>query len=131
MSSDPSGRSGTGCRWKCAGLAALLLLAPACSKPPQGDSGSQRAAPVNTDIARIVFSLPGDDIGTAESTAVLAKIKAAIAGGNVGEVVSSGFGMGSMSLVVKLRGDGSLNAVREIIRATYPEAKYRIEREGP
>lgn len=110
----------------CVSLALLLL--PACSKPDRSPEGVRRATFVAGDTVRVVFDMPGDDIGTPEGAATLERIRAEISAQGAGEVLGSGFGMGTMELVVTLRAEGSQRAVEEIIRAAYPAARYRIER---
>ena len=79
------------------------------------------------EVVKVVFSLPGDDIGSPESAAQLERVKAAILERGAGEVLGSGFGMGSMELVVRLRGANARAALEEAVRQAHPAAKFRIE----
>jgi len=110
-------------------LALTMLWACACSEQrsapqagPQGTGGE--------GTVRIVFSLPGDDIGSPESAAVLERVGHAVTAAGVGEVLGSGFGMGSMELVVRPRAADSRAALERVIREKFPAARYRIERGG-
>jgi hypothetical protein len=110
-------------------FALTILWACACSEPrtaPQ--AGSQGAG--GEETVRIVFSLPGDDIGSPESAAVLERVGRAVTAAGAGENLGSGFGMGSMELVVRTRAADSRAALERIIREEYPAARYRIERGG-
>lgn len=110
-------------------LSLTLLAAPACSKPREAETGAGRAAPAAGDTVRVVFALPGDDIGSPETAALLERIKAAIVARGAGDVVGAGYGMGTMELVVRLRGPG-LSALEQAVRAEYPAARYRVDRQG-
>ena len=110
-------------------LALTMLWAYACSEQrsapqagPQGTGGE--------GTVRIVFSLPGDDIGSPEGAAVLERVGQAVTAAGVGEILGSGFGMGSMELVVRPRAADSRAALERIVREEYPGARYRIERGG-
>jgi len=116
--------------FRCLSIAPTILLALACSEPGDTGKSAGKTVPAAGDTVRIVFALPGDDIGTPETAALLEKIKSSIAARDTGEIVSAGFGMGTMELVVKLRGKGGLPALEETIRAAYPRAKFRAERGG-
>ena len=111
-------------------LALLLLLCCACSGP-RTDPEVTRGEAAGGGVVRVVFSLPGDDIGSTESAAQLERVKTAVLERGVGEVLGSGFGMGSMELVVRLRGDGARVALEEAVRQAYPAARFRIEPRAP
>ena len=111
-------------------LALLLLLCCACSGP-RTDPEAARGEAAGGGVVRVVFSLPGDDIGSPESAALLERVTAAILERGVGEVLGSGFGMGSMELVVRLRGESARAALAEAVRQAYPTAKFRIEPKAP
>ena len=116
-------------RHTCHVLFALTLLL-ACSEPRTAPKSDGRDAASGATV-RVVFSLSGDDIGSPESSAVLQRLGAAVAARGSGEVAGSGFGMGRMELVVRLRGEGSRAALEAIIREEYPAARYRVEEAGP
>ncbi len=77
-------------------------------------------------IIRIVFELHGDDIGSPESQALLHKINTSIKTNKAGEVLSSGFGMGKMEIVIKVKGKEAIKKIERIIVDNYPEANYSI-----
>jgi hypothetical protein len=111
-------------------LALLLVLCCACSGP-RTDPEAARGEAAGGGVVRVVFSLPGDDIGSTESVALLERAKAAVLERGAGEVLGSGFGMGNMELVVRLRGDGARAALEEAVRQACPAAKFRIEPREP
>lgn len=76
---------------------------------------------------RIVFDLPGDDIGGQESQAILNRIRDEIVARHLAEMESSGFGMGTMELVLRLGKGGSVEELRRTIQDIHPEGRYRIE----
>jgi hypothetical protein len=106
----------------------LVLLAMACSGPRDTGKDAEKAVFAAGDTVKVVFAMPGDDIGSPETAALLEKIKASIAARDAGKIVRTGFGMGTMEVVVKLHGNGGLPALEESIRSEYPRAKYHVER---
>lgn len=116
---------------KCLGPAIAVLaglLALGCAeKPAVNDAGKDGAEPSRREVIRIVFDLPGDDIGSPEAQAILDALRDAVARSGAGEIVSSGFGMGTMEMAVAVGGDGSIAELRRIVGVVYPKAKYRIE----
>lgn len=82
---------------------------------------------LSNKTVRVVFDLAGDDIGGPDSQKTLQTIKDEILRKHVAKVVSSGFGMGTMEVVLKYEGAGSAEELRSLIARIYPQAKYRIE----
>ena len=105
----------------------MLLLLLGCSEKQPGDEAKGKAELSRNGVARIVFDLPGDDIGSQESQMKLEEIKAAILTNGVGEIVSSGYGMGNMEVVVAVSSDKSIEDVRRLVGEVYPDGKYRIQ----
>jgi len=62
---------------------------------------------------------------------MLSALKDAVVGSKAGDIVSSGFGMGTMEIVVAIDSDESIEVVRKIVGDVYPEAKYRIVADAP
>lgn len=116
-------RSGT----SIALLAGLLLLG-CVEKPAVHEGNKDGTEPSRREVIRIVFDLPGDDIGSQEDRVLLDALREAIVGDKAGEIVSSGFGMGTMEIVVALEGDESIEVLRGAVGKAYPNAKYRVER---
>ena len=106
-------------------LAVLLVLG--CSEKKSESDAEHKGEPAQRRDARIVFHVPGDDIGSEESRKKLEEIKNALVANRIGDVVSSGYGMGTMEVVVAINGDMSNAEVRRRIDIAYPDAKYRIE----
>jgi hypothetical protein len=105
-----------------------LVLFVACSDKPAAQDSASRTSPSHTIVVRIVFDLPGDDIGGQESQVLLDAIRDAILSRKAGDIVSSGHGMGTMEIVVGLGSDDSIEEIQKAIDETSPAAKYRIER---
>jgi hypothetical protein len=77
----------------------------------------------------MVFDLPGDDIGGQEYQTILNALRDAIVRNKAGDIINSGFGMGTMEIVVAIASEESAGVLRRIVGDVYPKAKYRIERE--
>ena len=106
-----------------------ILCALGCSeRPAVNRDGGDTADPSRPGAVRIVFRLPGDDIGAREDREILGAIRDEIVRRDAGSVVSSGYGMGSMELVIEFRDGASADSIREIVDGLYPGARYRIER---
>ena len=99
-----------------------------CSEKPPVNDSKERLAPSHNKVLRIVFDLPGDDIGSEEYQAILNALRDAIHSNKAGDIVYSGFGMGNMEIVVAIDGDESIAVIRRTVGGVYPKAKYRIER---
>jgi hypothetical protein len=107
---------------------AALVLAPACSKELSDVEG--RGEGVGRGEVKIAFDLPGDDFASTEELEKRDAIAAAIDESGHGEVRSAGSGMGSMEVVIRLKSEDDINALKVILTRIYPEAHYRIE-QGP
>ena len=108
-------------------LAGLTLFG--CSEKPPVNDNKDRLEPSPRKAVRIVFDLPGDDIGGQEYQTILSALRDTIFSKKAGDVISSGFGMGSMEIVVAIDGDESIGSIRKIVSEVYPKAKYRIEQQ--
>ena len=104
----------------------IVVLQFSCSGNGQVEKGEKEPDSNGRIVIRIEFDLPGDDIGSPEHVAVLNRLKASIQKSSAGEIVSSGFGMGNMEIVLSIEGAGSINTIKKIIIDNYPEARYRI-----
>jgi len=105
-----------------------ILLSHGCSEKVSVGEGKERTNPSQQRVVRIVFQHPGDDIGGLEHRAILEAIKAGIVGAKAGEIVSSGYGMGNMELVVATGDNDSTAKLERIVEEIYPKATYRMER---
>jgi hypothetical protein len=104
-----------------------ILLAPGCSEKVSVGENKERTNSSRQSVVRIVFQLPGDDIGGQEYQPILDAIRAEIIGTRAGEIISSGYGMGTMEIVVAVDSDASTEALKRIVGDIHPEANYRIE----
>ena len=104
---------------------AALVLTLSCSREIADTGGGEDA--VERGGIAIVFDLPGDDFASPEDLDRRNAIAAAVVEQGVGEVMSTGSGMGSMRIVVRMMPDASTATLMNIIRDIYPEARYRIE----
>jgi hypothetical protein len=108
------------------------ILAFGCAeKPSVNDRSKEGTQPSRPAIIRIVFDLPGDDIGSPEDRAILDALRDAVVDSRAGDIVSSGFGMGTMEMVVAIDRDESIAVIRRIVGDVYPKAKYRIVVDSP
>jgi hypothetical protein len=108
-------------------LAGLLMFG--CSEKPPVTDNKGSLEPSHNKVVRIVFDLPGDDIGSQEYQAILNALRDAIFRNKAGDIINSGFGMGTMEIVVAIASEESAGVLRRIVGDVYPKAKYRIERE--
>ena len=106
-----------------------ILLTPGCSEKASVSEHTESAKPSQRSVVRVVFKLPGDDIGGQEYQPILEAIRAEIDGTRAGEIISSGYGMGTMEIVVAIDSDASTEALKRIVENMYPKATYRIEPE--
>ena len=104
----------------------IMVIVCSCSEKGSVDEKKENVEPSGERIIRIVFNLPGDDIGLPEDRAILNKIITSIRSKDAGEILSSGFGMGSMEVNLRIKGDESLKIIKRIIIDIYPDANYRI-----
>jgi hypothetical protein len=111
-------------------LLSFVMLHGACQGKAPVEKIDAGTAPPGRLVMRIAFSLPGDDLGSPEYAYLLDRIRAGIVSRGAGEILSSGFGMGSMEIVVSVEGEKSEQIMAGIIAETYPAARYRIEKTG-
>lgn len=114
--------SGIGVNLILTGLAFLV----ACSGKPSRTEGASESD-LSFKTVRVVFDLPGDDIGGQESQEILNRIKDEIVTRQLAAVESSGFGIGKMELVLRYGKGGSVEELRRTIQDIYPKGRYRIE----
>jgi len=112
-------------------LLAGLLLSGCAEKAPVNDGNHDGTAASRGEVVRIVFDLPGDDIGSQEDQVILDALRDAVAASKAGEITSSGFGMGTMELVVAIDRRESIEVLRRIVGEVSPGAKYRIVVDAP
>ena len=106
---------------------ALLFLFAGCRDNLPVEGRDEPVSPSGS-VVRVVFALPGDDIGGSEYQEIMGRIKKGFRDGDAGKFAGFGFGMGTMEIIVKVEGDGGVEKIERIVRDSYPEAKYRIER---
>ena len=108
-------------------ITCILLIITACTenKSPESDKKIEERSGVKT--IRIVFSLPGDDIGSPEYRDILDKIIDSIITSEAGVIVRSGFGMGTMDIVIRTSIEQPREKLNRIVLSQFPKAKYRIE----
>ena len=104
----------------------LIFISYSCSENVSVDEKKESIETAGEKIIRIVFNLPGDDIGSPENRDMLHKIITSIKSAEAGEILSSGFGMGNMEINIKVEGEESINKIKKIIIDNYPDANYRI-----
>jgi hypothetical protein len=114
------------------GISAILLIflvvtASACAEKKSSEQKNETIKPSGERTIRITFDLKGDDISTPEYQGVLHKIITSIREKEAGEIMSSGFGMGNMNIVVRIKGEESIKEIQKIITDNYPKASYTIE----
>ncbi|MFN2240361.1 MAG: hypothetical protein ABR524_13305, partial [Thermoanaerobaculia bacterium] len=100
-----------------------LLLFGCAEKAPVNDGSHDGTAASRGEVVRIVFDLPGDDIGSQEDQVLLDALRDAVAAGKAGEIMSSGFGMGTMELVVAIDRRESIEVLRQIVDEVSPGSK--------
>ncbi|HEY5999596.1 MAG TPA: hypothetical protein VI078_09905 [bacterium] len=103
-----------------------FVLLVACSGKPS-KTGSALEGDLSFKTVRVVFDLPGDDIGGQESQEVLNRISDEIVTRQLAAVRSSGFGIGNMEIVLQYGRGGSVEELRRTIQDIYPKGRYRIE----
>jgi len=104
-----------------------MVTASACAEKKSSEKEKETTKPSGERIIRITFDLKGDDIGSPEYQGVLHKIVTSIREKEAGEIMSSGFGMGNMNIVVRIKGEESIKEIQKIITDNYPNASYRIK----
>jgi len=81
---------------------------------------------IQADQYRIEFSLPGDDFASIPELENISRIKERIIGQAAGQVISTGSGMGTITILLKVHNQESLQIIDAIIRQEYPNANYFI-----
>ena len=108
-------------------ILSILISLTACteSKPPESSKTIGERSGVKT--FRIVFRLPGDDIGSPESREIMEKIIDTIIRSEAGEIVRFGYGMGTMDIVIRTSIEQPREKLNRIILSQFPKARFRIE----
>ena len=109
--------------WLVMALAAISCLS--CS----GNDGERHPATTPGFQAgqyRIEFSLPGDDFASIPELENISRIKERIIRQAAGAVISTGSGMGTITILLKVHDPESLPIIDAIIRQEYPNARYII-----
>lgn len=104
-------------------LAVLSCLS--CS----GNDGERYPAATSGFLAgryRIEFSLPGDDFASIRELENINRIEERIARQAAGEIIYTGSGMGTITILLKVHDRESLKIINAIIREEYPNAEYFI-----
>lgn len=108
-------------------LVSLLLVTPGCSGGDAPDASVASTTHSAGKSIRIVFRLPGDDIGSKDDRLALEDIGNAFMRHGVADVVRTEFGMGRMDITIRTRVELSDDSIGRTILEEYPEAKYWIE----
>lgn len=108
-------------------IACILLSIIACTENKSSEFSKKIGERSGVKTIRIVFSLPGDDIGSPEYRDILDKIRDSIIRSEAGVIVRTGFGMGTMDIVIRTSVEQPTKELRRIIFSQFPKAKYRIE----
>ena len=104
----------------------LALVALVCLSCSGNNQESQPAIPPGFQAGqyRIEFSLPGDDPASIQELKIIGRIKEGIVRQGAGEVISTGSGMGTITILMKVHNQESLKIIYAIIRQEYPDARY-------
>jgi hypothetical protein len=115
-------------------IACILLMVTACSENNSQERGNKIGEPgkkieqrSGAKTIRIVFRLGGDDIGSPEHRDIMEKIKNSIVSSGAGAVVRSGYGMGTMEIVIRTSIEQPKEELSLIVLSQFPKANYRIE----
>jgi hypothetical protein len=108
-------------------IACILLSIMACTENKSSEFNKKTEERSGARTIRIVFSLPGDDIGSPEYRDILDKIIDSIIESEAGVIVRSGFGMGTMDVVIRTSIQQPTEKLSRIVLSQFPKAKYRIE----
>ena len=108
-------------------IVSILISLTACTenKPPESSKTIEERSGVKT--FRIVFRLPGDDIGSPESREIMEKIIDTIIRREAGGIVRFGYGMGTMDIVIRTSVEQPREKLNRIVLSQFPKARYRIE----
>jgi len=106
----------------------MALAGVCCLSCSENDGKRQPAATpgFEADHYRIEFSLPGDDFASIPELENIGRIKERIIRQAAGEVISTGSGMGTITILLKVHNRESLKVIDAIIRQEYPSARYFI-----
>ncbi len=85
-------------------LASMLLVTLGCSDRKASDARDPFPKYSAGRSIRIVFQLPGDDIGSTEDRVILRKISDTFIKDGIADIVRTEFGMGRMELIKNLHG---------------------------
>jgi len=108
-------------------IACILLSITACTENKSSEFNKKIEGRMGVKTIRIVFSLPGDDIGSPEYRDILDKIMDSIIRTEAGAIIRSGFGMGTMDIVIRTSIEQPTEKLSRIVLSQFPKAKYRIE----
>ena len=81
------------------------------------------------NIYKITIPIGGDDFASSEEMETINRIAFQITDQKIGAIISTGSGMGRMTIIFKLNKGKSLESVKNIVHEVYPKAGYRIEPE--
>ena len=112
-------------------LLSFVIIFCSCSEKGAVDEKQEAINSSGERTIRIVFNLPGDDIGAPQYRDILSRIIISIRSEKAGEIVSYGFGMGNMEMTIKVKGEDSIESIKRIIIVYFPEADYRISKSLP
>ena len=121
---SPMDKTGT-CLKGCVVLTLVALVCLSCS----GNEGKRQPAATAGFQAgqyRIEFSLPGDDPASIQELKIIGRIKERIVSQRAGEVVSTGSGMGTITILLQVHNQESLKIIKTIIRQECPDARYFV-----
>jgi hypothetical protein len=108
------------------GWLVLALVAVACLSCSGNDRQRQTTTTPRFQAGqyRIEFSRPGDDPASIQELEIIDRIKERIASQGVGEVVSTGSGMGTITILLQVHDQETLKITDAIIQQEYPHARY-------
>ena len=104
----------------------FIFILCSCSEKVSVDEQKENTEFSGERIIKITFKFPGDEIGSPEHQIILHKLITSIKSKEAGEIMSSGFGMGTMEINLKVKGEESIKKIKGIIADTYPAANYSM-----
>ena len=104
----------------------FIFILCSCSEKVSVDEQKEKTDFSGERIIRITFKFPGDEIGAPEHQIILHKIITSIKSKEAGDIMGSGFGMGTMEINLKVEGEESIKKIKGIITDTYPTANYSM-----